>query len=259
MKYKNCWITLCKNEMDILPFVKQYWERINCDVVVYDNGSTDGSIEFLQSLPYVTVKHFDSQGQNDVIQKTVKEQAYQELKDKYDFIIISDMDEVFYFADLEALETQMIEGEYNILITPIYALCEESKPLYDDSKMLHQLCHMFYKQRMNHMNGFDDFSKLSIFNTKITNTVTMSVGQHYVQTSPTMKILLSNSDFCLHIDKGLGEDYFVRRRQAMGRNLSETNKKGGMCFEYLKNENELREEYINKQKKSFDLNKSIGK
>ena len=257
MKYKNCWITLCFNEMDILPFVKQYWERLECDVVVYDNGSTDGSIEFLQSLPYVTLKHFDSEGQNDVIQKTIKEQAYSELKDKYDFIIISDMDEVFYFNDFKALQAQMITEGYNCLITPIYSLCEESKPLYDDSKMLHQLCHMFYKQRMNHMNGFDDYSKISIFNCKITDKVSMSVGQHYVQTSPTMKILLSKDDFCLHVDKGFGISYKYRIRQKMHENLSETNRKGGMCVEYGDSYEKLEQEYVENIKKSFDINKLL--
>ena len=88
--------------MDILPFVTKYWEIIKADVLVFDNGSDDGSIEYLSKLPYVTLRHFDSDGQNDVIQKQVKEQAYLEFKDKYDIIIISDMDEVFYCRDFEA-------------------------------------------------------------------------------------------------------------------------------------------------------------
>ena len=46
--------------MHILPFVRQYWERIGCDVVVFDNGSEDGSVEYLSMFPYVTVRHFDS-------------------------------------------------------------------------------------------------------------------------------------------------------------------------------------------------------
>ena len=255
--YKVCWITLCYNEIDILPFVTPYWERIGCDVVVWDNGSTDGSIEYLQSLPYVTVNHFESQGQNDVIQKEVKEKAYLELKDKYDFIIISDMDEVFYFRNFDVLLEEMTAKNYNALIVPIHSLCEESKPIQVDGKYLHQLCHLFYKQRMNHMNNLGDYSKISIFNCKITDKVLMSVGQHYVQTSPTMKILLSKDDFCLHVDKGFGESYFIKKRQKMGANLSETNKRGGMCTEYLKNVEELKQEYAEKQKKSYDLNKIL--
>ena len=255
MEYKTCWITLCYNEIDILPFVSKYWERIADKVVVYDNGSTDGSIEYLQSLPYVEIRHFESEGQNDVIQKTIKEKAYTELKDKFDIIIITDMDEVFYFNDFKALVAQMIDGGYNILMTPIHALCEEIKPQPIEGKYLHELCHLFYKQRMNHMAGFDGFSKLSIFNAKATDKVSMSVGQHYVQTSPTMQIMLSNDGFCLHLDKGFGVEYKYRVRQKMNENLSDTNRKGGMCVEYGDSYEKLEQEYINNIKNSYDINK----
>lgn len=251
--YKICWVTLCFNEMDILPFVKQYWERIGCDVVVYDNGSTDGSIEYLSKLPYVTLKHFDSVGQNDVIQKEVKEKAYLELKDKCDILIISDMDEVFYFKN-EAVWDAFISGGYNVLATPIFSLCEDSKPPYIEDKLLHQQCHKFYKQRMNHMNGFDTYSKLSIFNTKITDKVNMSCGQHYVQTSPQMRVMIYNDGFCLHTDKGMGLQYKYNIRQRMNANLSDVNKRARMCIEYSDSFEKLAEEYKRNQENSFDIN-----
>lgn len=254
MKYKVCWIVLCKNEIDILPFVKQYWDRVASKVVVFDNGSDDGSIEFLQSLPYVEIRHFDSEGQNDIIQKQIKERAYLEFCDKYDIIILSDMDEVFYFNDFEALVSEMINGGYNVLATPIYSLCEDSKPQYEDGKLLHQLCHKFYKQRMNHMKNFEEISKLSIFNCKNTLKVNMSVGQHFVQTTPSMKILYSTDGFCLHVDKGMGLDYKYAIRQKMNKNLSETNKRSGMCIEYADSYEKLKKEYEENQNKSFDLN-----
>lgn len=253
-KYKICWISLCFNEMDILPFVKQYWERIGADVVIYDNGSTDGSIQYLLNLPYVTLKHFDSQGQNDIIQKEVKEKAYLEFKDKYDIIIITDMDEVFYFNDFKALSEAFISGGYNVLATPIFSLCEDSKPPYMQDKLLHQQCHKFYKQRMNHMNGFDEYSKLSIFNTRITNSVVMSVGQHFVKTLPQMRMMISNDGFNLHIDKGFGADYKFNIRQKMNANLSETNKRSRMCIEYADSYDKLKQEYEENQRKSIDIN-----
>ena len=251
---KTLLITLCKNEIDILPFVSQYWERLGCDVVVYDNGSIDGSLEYLAKLPYVTVKHFDSDGQNDVIQKTIKEQAFLEYKDKYDIIIISDLDEVFYFNDFKALSEAFANSPYNVLMTPIFSLCEDSQPPYSESQLLHQQCHKFYKQRMNHMQGFDDYSKLSIFNTKNTDKVEMSVGQHFVKTSPDMQIMLSNDGFCLHLNKGFGAEYYANARRKMGENLSETNIRGGMGVEYLYPYDKLIEDYKANQAKSFDIN-----
>ena len=253
-----CYAVLCFNEMDILPFVKQYWEKLEVDkVIVFDNGSTDGSIEFLQSLPYVEVRHFDSVGQDDVIQKTVKEQAYMELKDQYDICIISDMDECFYFNDFKAVCKRMIDEGYNCLVVPNYALCEDYKPQYNDDLLLHEQCHMFYKQKLNHMNGFSELSKISIFNCKATDKVSMSVGQHYVMTSPRMMIMMSNDGFCLHADKGFGISYKFRIRQKMNKNLSTVNKNSGMCIEYGKSFEELEEEYTNNQRRSFDLNKML--
>lgn len=251
---RTLWITLCYNEIDILPFVSQYWERIGCDVVVYDNGSTDGSIQFLLNLPYVMLKHFDSDGQNDVIQKQVKEQAYLEYRDKYDIIIISDMDEIFFFNDFKAISEAFVQSPYNILMTPIFSLCEDSKPPYQPDKLLHQQCHMFYKQRMNHMTGFDDFSKLSIFNTRLTERISMSVGQHYVQTYPEMRIMLDKDDFCLHIDKGFGALYRYNIKQMMYKNLSKTNLNGGMCTEYADSFEKVEAEYKKHQEESFDIN-----
>lgn len=255
MKYKICWITLCYNEMEILPFVRQYWERLGVDkVVVYDNGSNDGSIEYLKELSYVDLRHFDTTGQNDVVQKELKEKAYKELKDSYDIIVISDMDEVFYFYDFKVTVGQFIKGGYNCMVTPIYSLCEDSKPLYEEGKYLHQLCHKFYKQRMNHMKGFDKVSKISIFNCKITDSVSMSVGQHYVYTNPSMRIMLANDGICLHIDKGFGVDYRYNIKHKMWENLSETNKNGGMCVEYGDSYEKMKREYEHNQEKSFDIN-----
>ena len=255
---KICWIVLCFNEIEILPFVRKYWERIDCDVVVYDNGSEDGSIEYLSMFPYITVKHFDSDGHNDIIQKQVKERAYLEYKNDYDIIIITDMDEIFYFDDFKAVSEAFIDGGYNILMTPIISLCEDFMPPYSEDMMLHEQCHKFYKQRMNHMKGFDDYSKLSIFNCRVTDKVEMSVGQHYVRTTPTMKIFLSDVGFNLHLDKGFGLEYKYKVRQRMNANLSETNKRYGMAIEYADSYEKLAREYKNNQENSFDINETDG-
>ena len=252
---KVYWVVLCKNEEDIIPWCIQYWSRIADKVIVYDNHSTDSSVELLSKYDWIEIRTFDSDGQDDVLQKEVKERAYLEFKDECSILIISDMDEVFYFNDFKAVGSVLIDEGYNCMVTPIYSLCEDEKPIYDDSKLLHQICNKFYKQKMNHMQGFEEYSKISIFNTKITDKVNMSPGQHYVNTVPSMRIMLTYNGFCLHIDKGFGIDYKYRVRQRMNDNLSVTNKRAKMCIEYSQGYEELKKEYEENQKKSFDINK----
>lgn len=42
--------------MPILKHIVEYWKRYADKVYVYDNKSTDGTYEYLKSLPFVTVK-----------------------------------------------------------------------------------------------------------------------------------------------------------------------------------------------------------
>lgn len=254
MKYSTLWITLCKNEQDIIPFAIQYWRKVADKVIVYDNGSTDNSIELLSKEDFIEVRHFDSNGQNDFIQRDVKVNAFNEFKDIYDIIIITDLDEVFYFNDWNSVASEFVESDNNILSVPIYSLCEDDKPQYNDDKPLHQLCCKFYKQKMNHAPRMENYSKHSIFNCKAIKGLSMTVGQHITNVTPKNKILFADCGFCLHIDKGFGIEYKHNIRKQMNNNLSQENKTHKLCFEYAKDFEELKEEYINNQKNSFNIN-----
>lgn len=258
MKYKVCWVTLCRNEEDIIPFCIQYWQRIATKVVVFDNNSTDSSVELLSKYDWIEIRTFDSDGQNDVIQKEVKEQAYLEFKDECSILICTDMDEVFYFENAEKEFDKMMQGGFNTMLLPLYSLCEDEKPQPQEDKLLHQLCHKFYKQKLNHTKGLEAYTKFSIFNTKNTKLVQMSVGQHYVQTLPTMNVMIGEDAFGLHVDKGFGINYKYNIRQIMNKNLSDTNRKGGMCIEYGDTYERLKQEYEKNQRNSFDINKALG-
>lgn len=255
MKYKICLVTLCKNEEVIIPWCVDYWKRLGVTkAIVWDNYSDDSSVDLLSKYDWIEVRRFKTDGQTESVQKKLKEDTYLELKKDYDVIILSDMDECFWFSDFEPLVGEMINGGYDCMITPIYSLCEDEKPPYIEGTLLHQQCHKFYKQRMNHMQGFEDVSKISIFNCHTVDKVAMSVGQHYVQTFPKMQIIYKDSGFCLHIDKGLGLQLKWEIRQRMYKNLSDENKKCGFCVEYADSYETLKKEYENNQSKSFDIN-----
>lgn len=254
MKHKILWMTLCYNEEQILPWCIDYWKRVADKVIVFDNYSTDSSIDILSKEDFIEIKKFKTDGQDDVMQAWIKNTKWQQYKDEYDYIIWTDTDELLYSDDLDSILDEMDKGGYNVLGCPIYALCEDSKPNYEDGKLLHQLCHKFYKQRMNHQPPYEHLAKFSLFNPKLITETGFSVGQHIANFKPSMKMYETDKAFILHVDKGFGVIEKYKIRQKMNKHLSDTNRKYGLCYEYGNDFETLKKEYENNQSKSFDIN-----
>ena len=248
--------TLCWNEIDILSFVLDYWKRLPITkAVVYDNGSTDGSIEYLQQYEWIEVRHFETEGQNDNVQRDIKSKAWKESKGKCDFVIVCDMDEMIYCPTIEQELQYMKDNGYNVMGMPWYALCYDDRPEYDPNKLLHQQGHKFYKQYINHKHIYSHLGKFMLFDPNLINDMGYSVGCHISNPTPQIKLYETNKAFSVHINKGFSEDYFVARRKIMSKNLSQVNRKANMCYEYNKNEEEQRKEYRKYQSEAVDVNK----
>lgn len=247
--------TLCWNEMDILPFVIDYWKLLPITkAVVYDNGSTDGSIEYLKQFNWIEVRHFDTEGQNDVVQRQIKSEAWKESRGKCDYVIVCDMDEMIYCPNIEDELWYMKTNGYNVMGMPWYAMCFDVRPTYEKGKLLHTQGDKFYKQYINHDKRWSHLGKFMLFDPNVIDDMGYSVGCHYSSPRPYLKLYETNKAFAIHVNKGLSEDYFVERRKKMGNNLSITNKMGGMCYEYNYPEEKSREEYRKYQSQSVDVN-----
>ena len=249
--------TLCWNEIDILPFVIDYWKRLSITkAIVYDNGSTDGSIEFLQQFDWIEVRHFKTEGQNDIVQKDLKNSIWKESKGKCDFVIVCDMDELIYSKDITVELTIMKNNKFAIMGTKWFCMRFDKRPEYTPGKLLHQLGDKFFTQYINHDSKYNYLGKFMLFDPNIIDDMNYVVGAHKctpVSHTNDIYLYITNNTYTIHIDKGLSEDYFVQRRQKMAKNLSEINKKHNMCFEYMKSEDEIRKEYRQNQLKSVNL------
>lgn len=88
--------SVCYNEIDILPFVIEYWKKFVSHAYIFDNGSTDGSVEFLNRFDWITVEHFDSDGMDDDILKDIKNNCWKKSRGIADFVVVCDIDEILY-------------------------------------------------------------------------------------------------------------------------------------------------------------------
>lgn len=93
--------TFCYNSEKILPFIINYWKQYATSVVVYDNMSTDKSVEILSKYDWIEVRHFDTNKKHDPDKMMqIKNNCVNESKSsKADYVMICDLDEVLYCYD----------------------------------------------------------------------------------------------------------------------------------------------------------------
>lgn len=108
-------VTTTYNDEKIVPYVMPYLELLGYDkLVVYDNESTDGTVEMIKKYPFVEVRTYSSGGKFDEYLKTkikadcIAEFAFNKRseyigKDEIAWVTGCDFDEVLYFIQQEGL------------------------------------------------------------------------------------------------------------------------------------------------------------
>jgi glycosyltransferase involved in cell wall biosynthesis len=244
--------TLCWNEIDILPFCVDYWKRFASHVYVYDNGSTDGSVEFLNKFPdFITLRSFESDGLNDIIQRTIKNNCWKESRGSVDWVVVCDCDELIYSNHLFEELDYMKKNGYTAMGNVWYSFFGDSKPDYQDGKLLHEL--VIYGA-LNSQNYTDkSIGKIMLFNPNEIDDMRFDVGCHTCSPIGNYRLYKSDKVYTLHIDKGFGINYKLKRFRLMNNRLSATNKRYGLGIHYSFSDDALINAYNNGRKNSIDL------
>ena len=95
-------ITICYNEETLMPFFLRHYKNIVDEIFIFDNCSTDRSVEIASQCPKVRIKKFDTGGLlRDDLHLQFKNTFYKTLD--ADWIIAIDLDEFVYHKDLRGL------------------------------------------------------------------------------------------------------------------------------------------------------------
>lgn len=93
-------VTLAYNEAKMIPYVMAYHERLGFDkLIVYDNESTDNTVELIKQYPFVEVRtfstgnHMDDETHSKLKSDTIREFAGEENA----WLYVGDFDEVLYY------------------------------------------------------------------------------------------------------------------------------------------------------------------
>lgn len=244
--------TLCWNEIKIIPFVIQYWENIKNQVdlfhaYVYDNGSNDGSIEELSKYDWITVRHFDSDGINELAYLQIKNNAWKESRGKADFVIVCDMDECLYTKDFKKLFEDMKKENISLCTPKWLEMYSKEFPIYN-GKLLHMQI-----TKCKGTNADVGTSKTIIFNPNKIKEINYVVGAHQCNPIGEIKMLNSNNTFIMHY-KHLSIDYVLNRYKKCAERLSLINKRMGWGYHYALSEDENRKNFDKEYNECINVN-----
>jgi hypothetical protein len=227
---------LCFNEEILLEKTVHHYKKYlpNCYITIYDNKSTDNSINIAKTLDcnVISWESNDEINENKFID--IKNNCWKNVKG---WVIVADMDEWLCVSN-EDLKNENIMGT-TILKTQGYNMIGESNSVRLNDINLHDI---------NKAVKYDRESKNICFNSSHINEISYSIGAH--DCNPTGNVKFSKKIYTLkHMEK-LGLPFLTDKLKARyKRNIS--NIKNGTGIQYTDNLNKITEYYMN------DFNNSI--
>lgn len=252
-------MTLVYNESKMIPYIMPYYERLGFDkLVIYDNESTDNSVELLKQYPFVEIRTFKTNGKNNRIQSELKSNFYKEFIDsKNTWLYISDFDEVIYYNGnfKDYLQKKNNEG-YTCLNQTMFELLSDVFPNISDGKLIHEKCKFG-----NIWNDVSGGAKMTLFKVDNIKNMQYSPGAHTVnvQAKSECKSLNHQEIKSFHI-KYIDYNYcFEKTKNASSRRSIEDKNKGfGIQYNKLNNQDEFKTFWNNKKKNVIKLNEYLN-
>ena len=236
--------TMSWNEERMLPFFFNHYGSIVERFVVYDDGSTDRTLEILRALPCVEVREFQRSVVDSFVlsAQSLQNSCWKESRGSCDWVIMTALDEHLHHKSLvDYLEEQKKSG-----VTAIpalgYQMVDDNFP--EDSVRL--------ADALTRGAPFKMMNKLSIFNPNAIIETNFAIGRH--SAAPIGNVKWPERDEVLNLHYkyiGLG---FIKERHALLRTgLGDLDKSNHWGHRYSFSEEELRQDFEQFRQASVDL------
>jgi glycosyltransferase involved in cell wall biosynthesis len=227
--YTTCW-----NDASMLPFFFRHYDPLVQRYLVFDDGSTDGSLELLAANAKVEIRPFvRSHAKSFVLsEQSLSNSCWKDSRGQADWVMVLDLDEHLFHPNL----LDYLERARHETITAVPALgfqmITERFPLPDEWLARAHTCGTPWVQ----------MCKISLFDPNRIEEINFSPGRH--RAAPTGEVRIPRRDELLNLHyKYLGFNYTVARHRQLLRGLGPGDAAVGWGHKYRWSDAQLREDW----------------
>ena len=190
------------NESRVLPFFFRHYDAWVDRYVIYDDGSTDDTLDQLRRHPRVEIRRFERAVSNSFVESSRlwQNHVWKESRGQADFVVLTAIDEHLYHPDIRRFLATCHAGRVSAIPALGFNMVVEDFPV--PGTWLAETC-LF---GMPH----HDMNKLSLFAPDRIEETNFSAGRHFAK--PTGAVVFPPIDELLNLHyKYLGRDYILAR------------------------------------------------
>lgn len=214
---------MCLNEEQMIPFFFEHYRNIVNKFVIYDNGSTDGTLKLLSGDERVSVREFKTSPSSFVESaRVLLDSVWKQSRSEADWVIIVEMDEHLHHHDLAAYVRHCTATGITAIRSIGYEMVSDILPA-GPSPLYEQVTSGFRAPQMD---------KFSIFRPDSIVSTNFGWGRHF--DSPRGKIVYEpfRQVKLLHF-KHLSVDYVCNRNTTLAKGLRNDDLEKGWGSQYL--------------------------
>lgn len=200
---------LCWNEERMLPYFFRHYDPIVSQYFIFDNDSTDRSVELLKKHARVSLRHFKVQDDSFVLSALAfYNEAWKESRGQADWVIICNVDEHFWHDNPVVCLGQLTSSGITLVHSTGFEMFSTSFP--ESTDRLFDVVQTGMRSEI--------LDKTLIFNPAAIEEIGYRPGRH--SCAPQGELHQWTGGWLLHY-KYLGLDYLIERSLALGQRMRE--------------------------------------